>query len=283
MPNSVISPRDISDSQLSGNVAVVTGSASGIGQALCQLLLERGIRIVALDRDAAKATRCHQQLRDAYPHAHIEPHTVDLADQAAVQAVAARIRAQHAQVHFLFHNAGALLAAPQYSAQGNELHFEINTLAPIALSVALQQPLAAAGSAAVVVSGSGARRMAQRLRVAELRRPAHFKKMTGPYAQSKQAVYLAFAAMEPAFLARGTQLRVVDLPPTRTAMARSDGMPGWLRHFAFLFASPERAALRLLNAALQPPNGAAFAPGAAEAASTEALLALIHQCGVQTA
>jgi hypothetical protein len=66
-------------------------------------------------------------------------------------------------------------------------------------------------------------------------------------------------------------------------MARSDGMPGWLRPFAFLFASPERAALRLLNAALQPPNGAAFAPSAAQAASTDALLATIHQCGVPTA
>lgn len=283
MSTSAAPTLDMPDSKLSGKVAVVTGSASGIGQALCHLLLERGIHIVALDRNAAKAARCHLQLHEAHPHAHIETHAVDLSDQAAVQTVAARIRAQHAQVHFLFHNAGALLGALQYSKQGNELHFEVNTLAPVALSVALRQPLAEASSAAVVVSGSGARRMARRLRVQELRRPTQFKKMTGAYAQSKQAVYLAFAAMESAFQARGTRLRTVDLPPTRTAMVRSDGMPGWLRPFGFLFGSPKRAAYQLLNAALQSsPSGSAFAPSPMEAECTDALLAVIHESGVQT-
>jgi NAD(P)-dependent dehydrogenase (short-subunit alcohol dehydrogenase family) len=233
-------------------VAVVTASYSGIGFELSRQLLRKGFQLAVLNRDANKTRHMIQHIKQEFPSAQIHSYTADLADHQAIRHACEKIAADFPEIDALFNNAGVLLPELRYSPQGNEMHFEINTVAPFMLMHLLKPQLANAQNAAVVTSGSGARRMARVLDVAQLKQPQSFKKMSGPYAQSKLAISTACAALEQEFGNAGIRLKVVDINPTKTQMAASDGMPGWIKPFKFLFASPEKTAQRLMDAAFGP-------------------------------
>lgn len=233
-------------------IAVVTASYSGIGLELSRQLVARGFDLVVINRDAAKTRNMIQSIKQEFPKATIHSHIADLANQQAIRDVCEKIATDFPEIDALFNNAGVLLAEQGYSPQGNELHFEINTIAPFLLMNLLKPQLAKATNAVVVTSGSGARRMARTLDLAHLKKPLVFKKMSGPYAQSKLAITTANAALIKDFNTAGIRLQVVDINPTKTSMAAGDGMPGWIKPFRFLFASPQKTAKRLIDAATSP-------------------------------
>lgn len=82
-----------------GRAAVVTGGASGLGAAVVRALHRAGARVVALDADAAGLARLQDELG-------IVGHTVDVAQDAAVEAVFARIEAEVGPVALLVCCAG---------------------------------------------------------------------------------------------------------------------------------------------------------------------------------
>ncbi len=88
-------------------VAVVTGGASGIGLALCELLLSFGAKAVILaDLNAEKLKTEPERLEAAYPGQVLGIQT-DVTKQESVAAMiqqAAKFGA--GQIHFLFNNAG---------------------------------------------------------------------------------------------------------------------------------------------------------------------------------
>lgn len=92
-----------------GGTAVVTGAASGIGEALAHALARRGADLVLLDRDAERLDAVVAAIRAAHPDRRIDTHLVDLADADATDAVAAEIRRAHPRIRLLVNNAGVAL------------------------------------------------------------------------------------------------------------------------------------------------------------------------------
>ncbi|WP_076999987.1 SDR family NAD(P)-dependent oxidoreductase [Variovorax sp. KK3] len=90
---------------LEGRVCVVSGAGSGIGAAVAKGLIEAGARVALLDRDLAAARRVAQRLDAAGRAFAID---CDIADEAAVQAAAATVRAEFGPVSVLVNNAGML-------------------------------------------------------------------------------------------------------------------------------------------------------------------------------
>lgn len=74
------------NNSLSGNVAAVTGAASGIGLACAKMMLDAGAKVVLIDRDEEKLNSlCEELGADAYPL------VIDLMDGKAVSVMAPKI------------------------------------------------------------------------------------------------------------------------------------------------------------------------------------------------
>ncbi len=88
---------------LKGRVAVVTGGAQGIGEAIATRLLQSGARVVIWDVDAARTAHACKTLS---AHGVVSGDTVELTDDAAVAAATARVVALAGRVDILINNAG---------------------------------------------------------------------------------------------------------------------------------------------------------------------------------
>lgn len=129
-----------------GRRVAVTGCASGIGEQLAHLLVERGAEVVGLDRDRISA-----------PVA--ERHQVDLSDSASIAAAAEAIGDP---VHGLFNVAGVSGTLPP------ELVVGINLVGTRELTAALLPRMAEGASIVNTSSMAASRYLERRELVAEL-------------------------------------------------------------------------------------------------------------------
>lgn len=230
------------DTSFSNKTVVVTGARSGVGLELTKELLRRGARVFALMRSPFAEDA-------ALPDGPVTHVPVDLASSSSLCEAAESVRRQAPRVDVLFNNAGVSPAQLERSPQGRELGFEVNTLAPHALTQALRPSLSAARGVVVNVS-SNALLNVRRFDPAELAAPAEYRKLFGPYASSKLALSLWTRASAASFAADGIRLVSVWPGGNRTPMTAGDGMPFWLRPFArFFFSHPSVGARRVLDAA----------------------------------
>jgi len=83
----------------------VTGAGSGIGAAVAEGLIAAGAQVALIDRDIGAAQRVAQQLAGRGRTLAVE---CDIADEAAVKAAAAKVRAELGPASALVNNAGLL-------------------------------------------------------------------------------------------------------------------------------------------------------------------------------
>jgi gluconate 5-dehydrogenase len=95
---------------LSGRVALVTGSSAGIGLALAAALGEAGATVVLNGRDAARLEAAVKKLRDAGLRVHAAPF--DVTAGAAVAPAIAAIERDVGPIEILVNNAGMQRRAP---------------------------------------------------------------------------------------------------------------------------------------------------------------------------
>ncbi|MCI4066540.1 SDR family oxidoreductase [Micromonospora sp. R77] len=135
-----------------GGTAVVTGAASGIGEALAHGLARRGADLVLLDRDAERLDAVAAALRAAHPDRSVETHLVDLADADATDRVAAELAHRHPRIRLLVNNAGVALGGRFDQVTLDEFLWviEINFRAVVRLTHALLPALKAEPGAHLV-------------------------------------------------------------------------------------------------------------------------------------
>jgi short-subunit dehydrogenase len=92
-----------------GGTAVVTGAASGIGEALAHALARRGSHLVLLDRDGERLSSVAAAIRRDNPALGVESRVVDLADGDATTRVANAVLREHPRIRLLVNNAGVAL------------------------------------------------------------------------------------------------------------------------------------------------------------------------------
>lgn len=92
--------------QLNGRVAVITGGARGIGEAIARRMLASGAEVVLWDQDAERLTQTTEGLQAAHPARRVLGRALDLSDATAVDAAAAEVVAVLGRLDILVNNAG---------------------------------------------------------------------------------------------------------------------------------------------------------------------------------
>lgn len=89
--------------EMKGQVALVTGGIRGIGLAICERLMNRGVRVAAgysSNRDAA------QQFSDKYADRGVTVHQGNIGSNEDCERVIAEVLDRHGQLDILVNNAG---------------------------------------------------------------------------------------------------------------------------------------------------------------------------------
>ena len=95
---------------LSGKLALITGSSTGIGRSLAQGLAGAGAAVVLNARNAARLEQTAAQLRSTGARVHTS--AFDVTDATAVADAVARIEAEIGAIDILVNNAGMQKRAP---------------------------------------------------------------------------------------------------------------------------------------------------------------------------
>ena len=164
-------------------VAVVTGASSGIGLHTALGLARAGMRVVMTGRDRARTEQARRWVIERSGSDRVDMALADFSRLAEVRRLADEILAGHDRLDVLVNNAG--LVSPQYrlSADGYELTFAVNHLAPFLLTTLLLDRLKASAPARIVTVASEAHRR-NRLDIADMTRPADWTMMRA-YGRSK--------------------------------------------------------------------------------------------------
>ena len=138
--------------------AIVTGASSGIGVFTALGLARAGMRVVMVGRDRGRTEAARGLVAERSGSARVDTALADFASLAEVRRLADTILAAHDRVDLLVNNAG--LFSPRYrlSADGFELAFAVNHLAPFLLTNLLLDRIRASAPARIITVASEAHR-----------------------------------------------------------------------------------------------------------------------------
>ena len=111
-------------STLQGQVAVITGAASGIGQALAESLSSRGCHLALVDVDATGLQATAQRLGPT--GGRVSLHHTDVSNKAQMQLLPDEVFRGHQRVDILINNAGVALAGPFETYTVDDLEWIVN-------------------------------------------------------------------------------------------------------------------------------------------------------------
>ena len=225
---------------LLGKIAVVTGGASGIGLAMCKLMVQNGALVHMADIRDENLSDAVKALGNS-----VIPHHLDVADAKAMDNLAAEIIDTHGRVDILVNNAGVCIggAFTGITREDWERSINVNVWGMLNGTMAfIPRMLNQSGSARVINMASAAGLMGI--------------PYIAPYSATKAAI-IAFSHSLAAELS-GTAVKVTVACPgaVDTGLLEHSGftLPGdWgdkvKRMMKNRGASPEKVAERILNAA----------------------------------
>jgi NAD(P)-dependent dehydrogenase (short-subunit alcohol dehydrogenase family) len=242
-----------------GKRVVITGATSGIGLAAARRLAELGAELTIVGRAAQRAQRAAASISKP-----VDVLLADLSSQAEVRRLAETIEGRYPEVHVLINNAGAIYASRRQSADGVELTWAVNHLAPFLLTTLLLEKLEASAPARIITTASAAHYRAQIPFDDLLGERSYALLGFGRYGQTKLANILFTRALAKRLEGSGVTANCFHPGFVGTGFNHNNG---WLMGLAMslgrLFArSPERGADTLVwladSAAVSAISGAYF-------------------------
>lgn len=140
--------------ELAGRIAVITGAAGGIGQALVEAALTRGMRVYAVDKDVPGLAA----LADRLATDRLASCPCDLREPSQIAAIARQVLNESGTIHLLFNNAGEVTTGPVWRHGPDDLAdlFAVNVLAIANLVHAVLPAMMARGDWGVIVNTASA-------------------------------------------------------------------------------------------------------------------------------
>lgn len=184
-------------------LAVVTGASSGIGLAVCEQLLQRGARVLAMSRSLGELG----PLLERYPE-RLFWFEGDVTRSESLQALAERA-AELGEVHYLVPNAGIAKLAPGSDMQAFDEQWRINGAGAVNTFYALKEQLAKPASVVFIST---------------FLRHLGFVGL-GAYIATKAALSSLVRSLALEHASEGQRLNLVSPGPTATPIWNSLGLP----------------------------------------------------------
>jgi NAD(P)-dependent dehydrogenase (short-subunit alcohol dehydrogenase family) len=203
-------------------------------------------------RDPQRGCTAQEQIKVESGNDAIELMLADLSSQAAIRQLAADYTRSHARLHVLVNNAGVNVKQRTVTADGIELNFAVNYLAPFLLTRLLVDVLKVSAPSRIINVASAAEQMG-RIDFDDLMSVRKYSALRA-YCQSKLATVLF--TYELADRLESSHVTVNCLHPGVIRTKITQGMSGWGTVIALLgrpfAAPPERGAETTLYLASSP-------------------------------
>jgi retinol dehydrogenase 12 len=182
--------------RMDGKTVLVTGATRGIGLETAVRLAGLGADVLVHGRDAARGADALAAVRAASaPAARSALHIADLSTLDGVRTLADEVARDRGRLDVLVANAGVFAPERQETADGLELTFAVNVVAPLLLATRLLPALRAAAPARVVILSSASHWTGEiRWDDLQLARPGAYTSLRA-YDQSKLAVLMLTLAL----------------------------------------------------------------------------------------
>jgi NAD(P)-dependent dehydrogenase (short-subunit alcohol dehydrogenase family) len=128
--------------------AVVTGASTGIGKEIARGLAKQGYRVFMVSRDPGRAAAALEDVKKG--GAKVESIVADLSLLSEAKRVVTEIKARTQRLHLLINNAAVVPNDRKVTSEGFEQVFSTNVLSVFALTVGLEDLLAAAAPSRVI-------------------------------------------------------------------------------------------------------------------------------------
>ena len=204
---------------MSQKVSVVTGALGGMGMEISMGLARRGDAVVMVARDRARGQAAAEAVRSATGNAKVELAVADFASLASVRNAAAAIVEKHPRVHLLSHNAAVYSGTRKTTADGHELMFGVNHLAPFLFTLALL-PALRGGSRVVFNTGD----WKNKLDFDDLESEKTFKALES-FGRSKSANNIVAAELAQRVASDGVHVNAVHPGIVKSTLVREAPLP----------------------------------------------------------
>jgi NAD(P)-dependent dehydrogenase (short-subunit alcohol dehydrogenase family) len=139
---------------------VITGASDGIGAAAARRLRRSGANVVVVGRSENKTAAVAAELDADY-------FVADFSDLSQVRALVDKIRSEYPRIDVLANNAGGMFTQIHKTADGYEITFQVNYLAPFLLTTQLMEVLVDS-RATVINTTSSSQKLLPRVRITDL-------------------------------------------------------------------------------------------------------------------
>jgi NAD(P)-dependent dehydrogenase (short-subunit alcohol dehydrogenase family) len=143
-----------------GKRVLITGATNGIGLAAAEELARRGARLAIVARSDGKAADTVERIRAAGGE-DVDVLKADLSSQESIRGLAVEALERYARIEVLVNNAGAIFERRQLSADGIEMTWALNHLAPFLLTELLLERIKESAPARIITTTSDAHKGAQ--------------------------------------------------------------------------------------------------------------------------
>jgi NAD(P)-dependent dehydrogenase (short-subunit alcohol dehydrogenase family) len=135
---------------------LITGATSGIGLAAARALAAGGADVAIVGRSRARTEGAAASIAAAGKGVAVDTFLADLSSLASVRRLAADVLGRYARLDVLINNAGAMYQVRQLNAEGIEMTWALNHLAPFLLTRLLLDRLRASTPARIITTASAA-------------------------------------------------------------------------------------------------------------------------------